>query len=42
LAHVEFLMAIEGAFDIQLSPRDVMNIKCMQDAERVLMNKLEA
>jgi acyl carrier protein len=40
LAHVEFLMTIETAFDVKFSARDIMSIVSLGDAVEVLGRKL--
>lgn len=42
LAHVEFLLGLESEFGITLSPRDIMQIKKLGDARRIVDGRLTA
>ncbi len=42
LAHVEFLLEIERAFSIKITPRDIMNLKNIGDASRLVRDRMTA
>jgi acyl carrier protein len=39
MAHLHFVVALEEAFGIRLSPRDIMQIQTLADAERIVAGK---